>query len=135
MDHCTFEMAPESGRDYRGSTSNDNQCGGTSMQGKIKVSRYFARKAWPTRIVGAVLLVLASPIILLLVLLVRLTSPGPGLYRQVRSGQHGRQFNMYKVRTMYDGAESITGPVWCQPGDSRITPIGKVLRLLHLDEL
>jgi hypothetical protein len=42
---------------------------------------------------------------------------------------------MYKVRTMYRDAESTTGPVWCVPNDSRITPVGKVLRLLHLDEL
>lgn len=105
------------------------------MKLTTKDSGYFARKAWPSRIVGFVLLVLASPIILLLVLLVRLTSSGPGLYRQLRTGRHGKEFEMYKIRTMYDGAESVTGPVWCRPGDSRITPFGKVLRLLHLDEL
>jgi hypothetical protein len=42
---------------------------------------------------------------------------------------------MFKIRTMYQDAESISGPTWCKPGDSRITPIGRVLRLLHLDEL
>jgi lipopolysaccharide/colanic/teichoic acid biosynthesis glycosyltransferase len=105
------------------------------MQGHTAVSGYFARKAWPTRIVGALLLILVSPLIFLLVLLVRFTSSGPGLYRQVRSGRHGKEFDMYKIRTMYDGAESVTGPVWCRPGDSRITPLGRALRLLHLDEL
>jgi hypothetical protein len=42
---------------------------------------------------------------------------------------------MYKLRTMYANAESVSGPVWCVPGDSRITPLGKILRFLHLDEL
>jgi lipopolysaccharide/colanic/teichoic acid biosynthesis glycosyltransferase len=135
MDDCTFEIGPIAGRKTVDMTSNSKQRGGTSMQGKTNASGYFARKVWPSRIVGAVLLVLASPIILLLVLLVRLTSSGPGIYRQVRTGRHGSDFNMYKVRTMYDGAEAVSGPVWCRPGDSRITPIGKVLRLLHLDEL
>ena len=42
---------------------------------------------------------------------------------------------MYKIRTMYADAETVSGPVWCKPGDSRVTPLGKLLRLLHLDEL
>jgi lipopolysaccharide/colanic/teichoic acid biosynthesis glycosyltransferase len=99
------------------------------------ISRYFALKAWPTRMIGLLLLIGASPLILLLILIVRATSPGPGLYRQTRTGRHGKEFKMYKIRTMYQDAESISGPTWCKPGDSRITPIGKILRLLHLDEL
>src|SRR4051794_9739492 len=96
---------------------------------------YFRRKAWPTRIVGALLFVVASPLILLLTVLVRLTSAGPGLYRQARSGRNGVPFWVYKIRTMYQDAESVSGPCWCTPGDSRITPLGRVLRFLHLDEL
>jgi hypothetical protein len=42
---------------------------------------------------------------------------------------------MLKIRTMYQDAESVSGPTWCKPGDTRITPIGRILRLLHLDEL
>jgi lipopolysaccharide/colanic/teichoic acid biosynthesis glycosyltransferase len=96
---------------------------------------YFARKATLTRIAGAAMLIIASPLILLLVVLVRLTSPGPGLYRQARCGRGGKEFMMLKIRTMYQDAESLSGPVWCKPRDSRITPLGKLLRLLHLDEL
>jgi lipopolysaccharide/colanic/teichoic acid biosynthesis glycosyltransferase len=96
---------------------------------------YFAFKSWPIRVIGLVLLACASPIILLLVLIVRATSRGPGLYRQTRTGKDGQEFQMYKVRTMYQDAESVSGPTWCKPGDSRITPIGRILRLLHLDEL
>ena len=43
--------------------------------------------------------------------------------------------DIYKLRTMIDDAERLSGPVWCQPNDSRITPLGRLLRLLHLDEL
>jgi lipopolysaccharide/colanic/teichoic acid biosynthesis glycosyltransferase len=96
---------------------------------------YFARKAKLTRIAGGLMLIIASPLILLLVVLVRLTSPGPGLFRQARCGQGGKEFMMFKIRTMYQDAESLSGPVWCKPRDSRITPLGKLLRLLHLDEL
>ncbi len=102
---------------------------------ETQLPAYFRHKAWPTRAVGAVLLLLASPIILLLIVLVRLTSAGPGLYRQARTGRNGDSFLMYKLRTMYKDAESVSGPVWCKPGDSRITPVGRVLRFLHLDEL
>jgi lipopolysaccharide/colanic/teichoic acid biosynthesis glycosyltransferase len=70
-----------------------------------------------------------------LVALVRLTSAGPGFYRQVRTGRNGVTFLLYKIRTMYQDAESVSGPCWCLPGDSRITPLGRVLRVLHLDEL
>jgi lipopolysaccharide/colanic/teichoic acid biosynthesis glycosyltransferase len=97
--------------------------------------KYFAVKAWPARCLGLLLLVLASPLILLLVVIVRLTSPGPGIFRQTRTGKDGREFQMYKIRTMYVDAETVSGPTWCKPGDSRITPLGRVLRLLHLDEL
>jgi lipopolysaccharide/colanic/teichoic acid biosynthesis glycosyltransferase len=98
-------------------------------------SDYFDLKAWPTRAIGLIMLVLASPAIAILILIVRATSPGPGLYRQTRTGKGGKEFKMYKIRTMYQDAESLTGPTWCKPGDSRITPVGRVMRLLHLDEL
>jgi len=116
-------------------TSNGKQHGSHSVQEQAAVSRYFARKTWPVRIIAALLLVIAAPVILLLVLIVRCTSPGRGLYQQARMGRHGEEFMIYKIRTMYQDAESACGPVWCRPGDSRITPVGKVLRLLHLDEL
>jgi lipopolysaccharide/colanic/teichoic acid biosynthesis glycosyltransferase len=69
------------------------------------------------------------------VVLVRVTSRGPAIYTQARVGRCGRVFTLYKIRTMYHDCERFTGPTWCQPGDSRITPVGRVLRKLHLDEL
>lgn len=88
------------------------------------------------RVVALVLLVPGLPLIGLLVALVRLTSRGPGIYRQQRVGREGRVFTMYKLRSMRIDAEAGTGPVWAEAGkDSRVTPLGNALRRLHLDEL
>lgn len=81
------------------------------------------------------LLVLALPLMGFCILMVRLTSGGPGVYTQSRVGRGGRVFTLYKIRTMYHECESLTGPRWSMPGDPRITPVGRLLRRLHLDEL
>jgi lipopolysaccharide/colanic/teichoic acid biosynthesis glycosyltransferase len=96
---------------------------------------YFRWKAILDRAVAALLLLPGLPMIGCLVLLVRLTSRGPGMYRQVRIGQRGRKFTIYKIRTMRHDAEAASGPVWTQARDPRITRVGRVLRRLHLDEL
>lgn len=87
------------------------------------------------RCVALALLVLASPLILLLAVLVRLTSPGPSFYRQVRRGLNGRPFRIAKMRTMTHGCEAATGACWSTPGDLRVTRLGRFLRDSHLDEL
>lgn len=92
------------------------------------------RKAIADRILAALLLLPCLPVILLLVALVRLTSRGPGIYRQIRMGQNGRLFKIYKIRTMRHNAEARSGPVWTQDSDPRITWIGRIIRRLHLDE-
>jgi len=84
---------------------------------------------------AAVLLVPAFPLILACMALVRLTSSGPAIYTQTRVGRGGRVFTLYKIRTMVHECESLTGPRWSMPGDPRITPVGRLLRHLHLDEL
>jgi lipopolysaccharide/colanic/teichoic acid biosynthesis glycosyltransferase len=81
------------------------------------------------------LLVFALPLIALAALLVKLTSRGPAFYTQTRVGRNGRLFTIYKIRTMVDKCESLTGPRWAIPGDPRITPVGQFLRRSHLDEL
>jgi lipopolysaccharide/colanic/teichoic acid biosynthesis glycosyltransferase len=99
-------------------------------------SAYFRRKAILDRTLAILLLLPGLPLIGILVLLVRLTSRGPGIYHQVRLGQHGRRFQIYKIRTMRHEAEAASGPVWTtQARDPRVTLVGKVLRRLHLDEL
>jgi lipopolysaccharide/colanic/teichoic acid biosynthesis glycosyltransferase len=56
-------------------------------------------------------------------------------YKQERVGQGGRLFTLYKFRTMIDNAEKHMGPVWAARDDDRVTPVGRVLRRMHLDEL
>jgi lipopolysaccharide/colanic/teichoic acid biosynthesis glycosyltransferase len=68
-------------------------------------------------------------------LAVRLTSKGPIFYRQRRVGVNGHIFTLYKFRSMYADAEARTGAVWASKDDPRITPLGKWLRRLRLDEL
>ena len=85
--------------------------------------------------VASVLLVLASPIILLCLLAVRLGSKGSPLYSQKRLGSCGRIITIYKIRTMYEDCERHFGPMWSGPGDPRVTPLGRILRATHLDEL
>jgi lipopolysaccharide/colanic/teichoic acid biosynthesis glycosyltransferase len=86
-------------------------------------------------VVSAAVLVLGLPAWLLVGLAVRMTSTGPAIYRQVRTGQHGEPFTIYKFRTMRDKAEQTTGPVWAQAGDARVTPLGHWLRRLRIDEV
>lgn len=80
-------------------------------------------------------LVVMSPLLLLISVLVKATSPGPVFYRQIRMGLDGRAFTMLKFRSMRVDAESQTGAVWAQPNDDRRTPIGALLRRTSLDEL
>lgn len=86
--------------------------------------------------VSAAALVLLSPLMLLIALLVKLTSPeGPVFYFQERVGLDGKPFQIIKYRSMRPDAEAATGPVWAKAGDSRTTRLGKWLRRLSLDEL
>ncbi len=86
-------------------------------------------------LIGALGLVVLSPLMLLTALAVKLTSPGPVFYKQQRVGMNGKIFWVYKFRSMYVDAEARTGAVWAKKDDPRITPVGKWLRKLRLDEL
>ncbi len=84
---------------------------------------------------AAVGLVALSPLLGLIALLIRLTSPGPTIYAQERMGLDGRSFDMYKFRSMRMDAEAESGPVWASAGDERRTSFGRILRRSSLDEL
>jgi len=101
---------------------------------EVTPSSYFRFKGALDRVLAVALLLPGLPIIAFLVTLVRLTSKGPGIYRQTRVGKDGRIFKMYKIRTMRVDAEARSGAVWTQVNDPRITRLGRVLRKLHLDE-
>lgn len=79
--------------------------------------------------------IVLSPVMLLVAIAVKLSSSGPILYRQTRVGMHGRIFTVYKFRSMYTGAEHATGAVWAARNDPRVTPVGRMIRKLRLDEL
>ncbi len=79
-------------------------------------------------------MLLAIPLVPFIVLLVRLT-PGPVIYRQVRVGESGKLFTMFKFRTMDEAAEAPGTPVYAEENDPRVTPCGRFLRRTHLDEL
>jgi lipopolysaccharide/colanic/teichoic acid biosynthesis glycosyltransferase len=106
-------------------------------------------------VIATVALIILSPLLVILGLLVKFTSPGPIVYRQIRigfnrrssSGSHpalhdrrtidlgGEVFTMYKFRSMRADAERNTGAVWAQKRDSRVTAVGRVMRATRLDEL
>ena len=103
--------------------------------------------------IAVTLLVLTFPVWLVIALVIKLTSRGPVFYNQVRVGIDtragssiaqdprrkvdlgGRPFTIYKFRTMAVDAEHSSGPVWATRADPRVTPVGRVLRSLRLDEL
>jgi lipopolysaccharide/colanic/teichoic acid biosynthesis glycosyltransferase len=99
------------------------------------VANYFLVKRGLDCMLSVAMLVMSAPVVLMAMALVKLTSRGPMTYTQTRVGYGGRQFTIYKIRTMIDNCESLTGPRWAVPGDPRVTPIGNVLRKLHIDEL
>jgi exopolysaccharide biosynthesis polyprenyl glycosylphosphotransferase len=81
------------------------------------------------------LMILLSPLLALIALLVKRTSPGPVFYRQNRVGLDGRKFSIVKFRSMTVDAEQQSGPVWANESDPRTTSIGRMLRRTNLDEL
>jgi len=81
------------------------------------------------------LTITSLPIWCIVTLMIKLDSKGPILYRQERLGFHGRAFEIYKFRSMYQNAEDQTGPVWADENDTRITKVGKWLRRFRLDEI
>ncbi len=96
---------------------------------------YVAVKPVTDALAAATLLILTSPLIAAAIVLVKLTSPGPVIYSQVRVGLRGRTFTIYKIRSMRYRCEDSTGPIWSKGRDTRVTPIGRVLRKTHVDEL
>jgi sugar transferase (PEP-CTERM system associated) len=84
---------------------------------------------------ATILLVLSLPVMLATAVLIKLESPGPVLYRQERTGLHGRSFSIAKFRSMRNDAEKDGKPVWAAANDARVTRVGAVIRRLRIDEL
>jgi lipopolysaccharide/colanic/teichoic acid biosynthesis glycosyltransferase len=101
----------------------------------VAPTNYFRGKYLLDYLIALTLLLPGLPIMAIIICLVRLTSRGPAIYRQCRVGRKGRQFHIYKIRSMRHDAEARTGPAWTQSSDPRVTPMGHFLRKFHLDEL
>ncbi len=97
-------------------------------QGSLLLKRIF------DFLVALILLLIIWPILIVIAIAVRLDSPGPAFFRQVRVTTYGRRFRMWKYRTMVANADKM-GPQVTTSNDMRITRIGKILRGVRLDEL
>jgi lipopolysaccharide/colanic/teichoic acid biosynthesis glycosyltransferase len=86
-------------------------------------------------VLSTALLVVTAPLLALAALAIRLESRGPVFYRQLRVGRDGEPFQLWKLRTMVPGAESMGAGIYVLEGDSRITRTGRLLRRFSLDEL
>ena len=108
---------------------------------EIEEQNITKRKFYPVfkRCIGAVLaalgLVILSPLLLITALAVKLDSPGPVLFRQMRLGVGGVPFEMYKFRSMCVNAEHTGSGVYSEKGDPRVTKVGNILRKTSIDEL
>lgn len=110
----------------------------------LALTEPFAKRAMDVAL-SFTALVLLSPLVLLAAVAIRITSAGPVFFLQRREGKHGRVFRMWKLRTMFDGAESMQGklrefseqdgPAFKLANDPRITPLGRWLRTTSIDEI
>lgn len=80
-------------------------------------------------------LILAAPLMIAVTILIKIDSQGPLFYRQQRVGQNGKRFTLIKFRSMRDDAEAVTGPIFADKDDIRITRVGRLLRTTRVDEL
>lgn len=85
--------------------------------------------------VSSTILLITFPLLLIAILLIKIESPGPAFYSQIRVGRGGRNFIIYKLRSMCHNAENANTPQWAQKNDNRITRVGRFIRLTRIDEL
>ena len=102
----------------------------------LNIDTFYSRKLkrFFESIIASVAVVFCLPFWLVVAVIIKIDSRGPIFYKQSRSGQNGKLFEIIKFRSMVFNAESDTGPIWAEKEDSRITTFGKLLRRLHIDE-
>lgn len=86
-------------------------------------------------VVGSAMLILLAPVLAAFAIAVKLSDRGPVLYRQRRVGERGREFTLLKLRSMRIDSEEVGRPRWSDADDERVTPVGKAMRRLHIDEM
>lgn len=96
--------------------------------------RKFGKRAIDTGI-SLLALILLSPLLVLTAVAIKLTSAGPVLFKQRRLGLHGKEFTIYKFRSMAVGAEHTGSGVYSDDSDPRVSPVGRIIRKTSIDEL
>ncbi len=123
---------PEGDRVWRPDAGHSSPSAVISAAG---VGWYLPVKTIAEFVLALAMLLLASPVIALAAVLVRLTSRGPAFYSQTRLGLHGRPYKILKIRTMFHDCERLKGAQWSTQNDPRVTAVGRWLRRTHVDEL
>ncbi len=124
----------------------ENACGRVSTKELRPAQLIFSGELGPTHtavlqqalyspLIALIGTAVTLPVLLLAAIAIKLSSRGPVLYKQVRVGRGGVPFTLYKLRSMYVNAEAATGAVWAAKDDPRVTPVGRWLRKLRIDEL
>lgn len=86
-------------------------------------------------LLSCIMLILLSPLLIIVSILIKIDSKGPVFFSQDRVGLNQKEYMMHKFRSMVVDAEKLTGPVWAQNNDARITRVGKIIRKFRIDEL
>lgn len=86
-------------------------------------------------IISLFILVILSPVFLITAITIKISSPGPVIFKQKRLGLNGKEFNIYKFRSMFQNAEHTGSGVYSGKGDSRVTKVGRIIRATSIDEL
>ena len=102
---------------------------------KHKFKVYFGVKRFFDIILSLLGLIILSPILLITAIAIKVESKGPVIFKQERIGKGGKVFQIYKFRSMVVGAEKMGTGVYSKKGDSRVTKVGKFIRMTSIDEL
>ena len=96
--------------------------------------RKFGKRVIDT-VLSLIVVIVLSPLLLIISLIIKISSPGPILFKQQRLGLHGKEFTIYKFRSMTVGAEHTGSGVYSGKDDPRVTAVGKFIRKTSIDEL
>lgn len=108
--------------------------GDVLMQHRTGLYEKYVKRLLDVLISGFALIIL-SPLLFVTAIAIKISSPGPVLFKQQRLGLYGREFTIYKFRSMTVGAEHTGSGVYSEKGDPRVTAVGRVIRMTSIDEL
>jgi sugar transferase (PEP-CTERM system associated) len=100
---------------------------------KSTIRRFMKRSS--DVVLSILLLIICLPLIIFTAFIIKIDSLGPILFSQERIGEKGKSYFIYKFRSMVENAENLSGPVWAQSDDERVTRVGRIIRKLRIDEI